>query len=113
MYVCVYIYVCEWMCGFFCVSGWVAKERISGIFEAALECPVSILAQRPHKALCPRKPAKPEERAKDVSQSETEGQSVRGEIPKQLVRSREKVSEEQRVSSVRSDTPKQGVGKLG
>ena len=53
-------------------------DIISGIFEATPECPedlsLSILAGRPHKELCSRKPAKPEERAKDVSQFEVEGQ---------------------------------------
>ena len=39
---------------------------ISGIFEAALECPedlpLSILLQRPHQELGPQKPARPEEK---------------------------------------------------
>ena len=45
------------------------RDFIPGIFEAASKCPedlpLSILARRPHKELCPRKPA----RTKDVSQS--------------------------------------------
>ena len=47
----------------------VANGIIFNIFEAAPECldiPLSILARRPHKDLCPRKPTRPEERTKDV-----------------------------------------------
>ena len=69
------------------VRGWVGKEGslIFGIFEAAPESPedlpLSILTRRPHKELCLRNPARSEERTKDVSQSEPEGQSVKDEIP--------------------------------
>ena len=53
---------------------------------------------------------KPEERAKDVSQSETVGQLVRSETPKRSVRSREAVRAKQRVSQlVRSETSKRSV----
>ena len=52
---------------------WVTGGIISGIFETAPECledlPLSILARRPHKELCPREPARPEASTKDVAQS--------------------------------------------
>ena len=61
------------MCGFLFVRGWVAK---AGIFSSACltsvkvsrGSPLSILAQRPHKEVCLRKPAEPEERTKDVGE---------------------------------------------
>ena len=60
-----------------CVCGWVAKEAI--LSSASLTSirvskgtPLSTLAQRPYKELCPQKPAKPEEK-------DEESQSVRSE----------------------------------
>ena len=74
---------------------WVADGIISGIFEVALESqedlPLSTLAQRQHKELCPRKPAglekkdegrwsvrseTPEQRVKDSSPGRRAGQSA-------------------------------------
>ena len=60
------------MCWSLCVCGWVAKEGIwdliSSIFEAVLESSedlsLSILVQRPHKELGPRKPVRLEEKEK-------------------------------------------------
>ena len=69
--VCVYIYIYIYECAYvgLCVF-WMAGGIISSIFEAAPECledlPLSILARRPHKKLCSREPARPEEGTKDV-----------------------------------------------
>ena len=74
--------------GSLCVYSWTSdlEEDFISIFEAAPGCledvSLSILARGPHKELCMRKPARPEERAKDVSYSEAEGQLVRDEAPK-------------------------------
>ena len=71
--------VCSWM-------GGQGGDLISGIFEAALECPedlsLSTLKRRPHKYLSPRKPARPE--VKDE-----ESKSVRDETLNRSVQSRE------------------------
>ena len=62
--------VCSWM-------GGQGRDLISGIFEAAPECPkdlpFSILVRKLHGELCPWKPARPEERTKAVIQSGAEG----------------------------------------
>ena len=60
----------------------MAGGIISGIFEALPECledcPLSVLARRPHKELCPCEPARLEER--------TNGRwSVKSETPEQRV----------------------------
>ena len=74
--------VCSWM-------GGQRGDLISGIFEAVPECPedisLSILARRPHKELCPRKPARPEEKDEERQsvKSETPGQSIGSETQKQ------------------------------
>ena len=72
---CVYIY--GYVCVVFCVCllmGGQEGDLISVIFKAALEysedLSLSILVRRPRKELCPRKPARPEEGAKDVSQKQ-------------------------------------------
>ena len=71
MCVCVCVCVCGSMC--VCVDLCVlleASSNISGIFEVAPECLedqlLSILAQRSHKLLCRRKPARREKRTKDL-----------------------------------------------
>ena len=63
---CMYIYM--YVCVGLCVS-WVAGGIIFNIFEAVpefLDIPLSILARRLFKELYQQKPAKPEERTKDV-----------------------------------------------
>ena len=71
IYIYIYIYGCVWVS----VCLWVAGRIISSIFEVAPEwledLPLSTLTQRPHKELCSQKPARPEDRTKDVGQSET------------------------------------------
>ena len=63
----VWVSVCSWM-------GSQRKDLTCGIFKAALgyleDLSLSILARRPHRELCPRKPARPEERTKDVVSQE-------------------------------------------
>ena len=80
IYVYIYIYGCVYMG--LCVCSWMGGQGgdlIFSIFEVAPECPedlsLSILVWRPHKELCLWKPARPEERVKDVSQSRAEGQT--------------------------------------
>ena len=78
---------CLWMDGH-------GGDLISSIFEEVPECPedlsLSILTGRPHKELCLRKPARPEEK--------DEGQSVRARTPSW--------------ESVGSETPKRRVRHL-
>ena len=89
IYIYVYIYVCVCVCVDLCVL-WVAGGIMFSIFEAVSEClediPLSILAWRPHKKLCPNELARSEERTKDVGESgvrlwsrESEIQSPGGE----------------------------------
>ena len=56
------MYIYGWICLDPSVCSWIGGQRgdlITGIFEVALECPedlpLSILAWRPHRELCPRK----------------------------------------------------------
>ena len=85
--VCVCVYVCMDVYVGLCVCSWIGGQGgdlISRIFKAPPECPedlslsiffsLSILVRRPHKERCLRKPARLEERAKDVSQSGAEKQ---------------------------------------
>ena len=83
--VCIYIYmdVCVWVS--LSVRGWVAKEEIlSSAFligvRVSTMTPLSILAQRPHKELCMREPARPEESMKDIGQLRVRLQSIESYI---------------------------------
>ena len=75
------------MCRSLCVfmDRWPRRGLISGIFEVTPECPEGIslcgLCTIIYKELYLRKPARLEERAKDVSQSGSEGQLVKSETP--------------------------------
>ena len=65
-------------------------DLISGIFEAAPEdLSLSIFVRRPHKVLCPLKPARPEEKdeGRQLVRSGTPGRSFRSETPGRSVRS--------------------------
>ena len=100
-----YIYMDEYVWVSLWVNGWVTKEGI--LSPASLKrrrCPeefsLSILTQRPHKELCPRKSARPEEK-------DEERRSVRSGTLEQSVKT------ETLGRSVGSETPKLGVGKLG
>ena len=82
---CLYIYIHIYIdiCVCLCVYSWMGGQKeylISCIFEAAPEYPedvsLSILARRAHEEQCTRKLSSPEEKAKDVSQSGAENQSV-------------------------------------
>ena len=60
MFVCMYMDACVGLCVL-----WMASRIILNIFEVAPECldiPLSILAQRLYKELCPQKPMRPEEK---------------------------------------------------
>ena len=80
--VCVYMDVCVGVC-----VSWVAGRIIFGIFEAVPECledlPLSILARRPHKELCPREHARLEEMTKDVGKLGVRLQSRESDIQAQ------------------------------
>ena len=74
------------------------RDFIFGIFKAVPECPENFslytLARRPHRELCPRKPARSEEKDED-------SWLVKYETPRRSVRSRKAVSVEQRASKLR------------
>ena len=87
IYIYIYIYmcvcVCVCVCGCVCRSvccGWPAElSSVSLKQRQCLEGPLYPFWRRPHKELCPREPARPEEK--------DEGHwSVRNETPKQWVR---------------------------
>ena len=70
--------VCMWVS--ICVRRRAAKEGILSsafltVVRVSSRIALFILAQRPHKELCPRKPARPEEKIKDVKQSGVKLQS--------------------------------------
>ena len=81
VYIYIYIYMDEYVWVSLCVCGWVTQEGI--LYSVSLTC-VRVsrrtsLAQRPHKELFQRKPAKPEEKDKGRL-------SVRSETQKQRFR---------------------------
>ena len=107
VYIYIYIYIYDCICVGISLCSWMSGQReelISGIFEGAPEyledLPLSVLARRSHKKLCPRKPTRLEEWTKDIVSQEwdsgEESQSLKNGTPKQ---------------SFRSETPKQRVQK--
>ena len=82
IYIYIYIYIYGYICVDLCVCSWMGGQRRDLIFGRSYlrGNPLSILAQRPHKKLCPRKHTTPE--GKD------EGRwSVKTETPRQSVKS--------------------------
>ena len=92
-----------------CVREWVAKEGIISLvsltgIRVSKGSPLSTLARRPHKELCLRKPARPEEK-KRVSQLGVRPRSNQYGAEKQSVR-----RGGSDIAEVRSKTPKWLVG---